>query len=342
MKRLYIIIPIVAVFLAGCQKEPIADFVFTPAQPQVGESVVFTNISGNAETFEWDFNDGTITNIVDPIHTFVAAGTYTVTLKAFNRRGEMSLATTNITVTGNPFSDFDVTTNLPGAGDIVTDLVYVGEQVTFFNYSENALSYLWEFGDGNTATLASPSYSYDNPGTYTVTLNAYGSGSVVDSYSRTIYVSTGLNSTVRITVLSLEDNPEDDYPLEDVEVTLYPTIDDWDNFTNPANASPALTTPFGKVILEGLNNQVYYVDAWSPTHDNEGLGLLENYEDWIATQQLTPNTIHDFVAYVEEKAGKKSISLEKISEKRLPRADRSAKKAITKSIDRENKYSKER
>jgi PKD repeat protein len=47
--------------------------------------------------------------------------------------------------------------------------------VQFFNESSNAITYLWEFGDGNTSVLENPSYTYANPGTYTVTLNAYSS-----------------------------------------------------------------------------------------------------------------------------------------------------------------------
>lgn len=42
--------------------------------------------------------------------------------------------------------------------------------VNFSDSSQNALSWQWAFGDGNTDTVASPQHSYTTPGTYTVQL----------------------------------------------------------------------------------------------------------------------------------------------------------------------------
>ncbi len=43
-------------------------------------TVTFTNTSINAETYEWDFGDGTTDNSATPIHTYTEQGTYTVSL----------------------------------------------------------------------------------------------------------------------------------------------------------------------------------------------------------------------------------------------------------------------
>ena len=45
---------------------------------------------------------------------------------------------------------------------------------TFQNNSQGAATYKWTFGDGATATIASPTHTYAKEGTYTVTLRAYG------------------------------------------------------------------------------------------------------------------------------------------------------------------------
>lgn len=42
------------------------------------------------------------------------------------------------------------------------------------NNSENAVSYLWDFGDGETSTEFEPEHVYAEPGTYTLTLEAIG------------------------------------------------------------------------------------------------------------------------------------------------------------------------
>ncbi len=48
--------------------------------------------------------------------------------------------------------------------------------VAFENSSTDATSYAWDFGDGETATDESPSHTYSDYGTYTVTLEATGPG----------------------------------------------------------------------------------------------------------------------------------------------------------------------
>ncbi len=48
--------------------------------------------------------------------------------------------------------------------------------MAFINTSVNGLSYLWDFGDGNTSTELNPVHEYTEPGNYTVTLKADGDG----------------------------------------------------------------------------------------------------------------------------------------------------------------------
>jgi PKD repeat protein len=49
-------------------------------------------------------------------------------------------------------------------------------EVTFSNFSQNATSYSWNFGDGNTSTQENPVHTYEEGGTYSVTLTATGAG----------------------------------------------------------------------------------------------------------------------------------------------------------------------
>ena len=59
--------------------------------------------------------------------------------------------------------------------------------VTFTNLSTGATNYAWAFGDGNVSTLANPTNTYTNAGTYSVTLTAVGPGGT-NQLTRTNYI----------------------------------------------------------------------------------------------------------------------------------------------------------
>ncbi|MBW6490159.1 MAG: PKD domain-containing protein [Lentimicrobium sp.] len=61
-------------------------------------------------------------------------------------------------------------------------------EVTFTNYSQNATSYEWNFGDGQTSTVESPVHTFAAPGTFTVVLTAKNSANVSATYSATIEI----------------------------------------------------------------------------------------------------------------------------------------------------------
>lgn len=58
----------------------------------------FTNSSTSADTYAWDFGDGNISTDVNPVHTYAADGSYTVTLNASNSFGGADTETKVITV----------------------------------------------------------------------------------------------------------------------------------------------------------------------------------------------------------------------------------------------------
>lgn len=72
-------------------KNPKADF---RAVENDGNYYDFKNLSKNAETFEWDFGDGTTSNEFEPIHRFKSIGDFLVTLRAESNKCVDENATT--------------------------------------------------------------------------------------------------------------------------------------------------------------------------------------------------------------------------------------------------------
>lgn len=52
----------------------------------------------------------------------------------------------------------------------------VDEDITFTNQSENATSYVWDFGDGKSSTDESPIHAFSTAGTFTVNLTVTNKG----------------------------------------------------------------------------------------------------------------------------------------------------------------------
>lgn len=77
--------------------------------------------------------------------------------------------------------------------------------VLFTNQSQNADSYYWDFGDGNTSTLENPSHSYTH-GVYQVTLIATQCGQS-DTLIKTVNVIIGSTDEIGIDQLNIYPNP---------------------------------------------------------------------------------------------------------------------------------------
>ncbi len=76
----------------------------------------------------------------------------------------------------------------PSAGfDAVQSEVNFLEYV-FTNSSTNAISYVWDFGDGNTSTEESPTHVYAEAAEYTVTLTATNESNLSTDLSKTINI----------------------------------------------------------------------------------------------------------------------------------------------------------
>ena len=148
-----------------------------PATAQVGRSVTFgaTVNEGEADrplNYQWDFGNGKAGSGLTPTHTYDRPGTYTVAFSASNEAGNVrELMTVKVTPPPSPSS---MSEEARIASIAVTPSPAVaGTPVEFESAVEggSAPSYEWRFGDGTTATGASATHTYENPGRYTARLN---------------------------------------------------------------------------------------------------------------------------------------------------------------------------
>ncbi len=72
---------ILALLISACGK-PIADFTYSGADKPAPAEVDFENKSKKAESYEWDFGDGTKSSEASPKHKYASSGNYTVKLTA--------------------------------------------------------------------------------------------------------------------------------------------------------------------------------------------------------------------------------------------------------------------
>jgi PKD repeat protein len=162
---------------------PQADFDFTPAGLQVN----FVDRSmGVPTSWSWSFGDGGTSTQQNPIHTYAAAGTFTVTLKATNAGGSNSASKVVAVTAGTaPVAKFAFTVN--------------GNQVNFVDQSTGSpTSWNWNFGDSSaTDSSQNPVHTYLGPGAYTVTLKATN--------------AAGANSTSQVVTIAAGTAPKADF-----------------------------------------------------------------------------------------------------------------------------------
>lgn len=136
--------------------------------------VQFYNSTLDATTYLWDFGDGRQSHETSPAHIYQTPGTYKVQLTATGPGGTTVADDLVVTVYQNPTALFEV----------IPKVIYLpGERPVFINRSENAVSYLWNFGDGNSSTDFAPSHQYSEPGLYSIALTTTSDMGCEDTYT---------------------------------------------------------------------------------------------------------------------------------------------------------------
>jgi len=108
----------IIIYITSTISTPITNFTATPMNGTTPLTVIFTDTSTNTPTsWIWNFGDGNTTNatVQNPVHTYLTAGTYTVSLYATNSRGSNTTIITNFITATKPILP------LPGMSQPPTD-----------------------------------------------------------------------------------------------------------------------------------------------------------------------------------------------------------------------------
>jgi len=147
---------------------PIANFTSDVTEGEVPLTVNFNDTSQYATGgITWNFGDGNANETGSTVtHEYITPGTYSVTLTASNGF-ETNTTTGKIVAQQLPVAWFSAS-YLKGQAPL---------NVVFTDYSENAVTWSWNFGDGSVSNAQNPTHIYSQVGTYDATLkvtNEYG------------------------------------------------------------------------------------------------------------------------------------------------------------------------
>lgn len=230
---------------------PVASFMANPTVqtfPNTAVALANTTSLGNWD-YVWSYGDGDTSYLsIPPNHTYPTWGDYTIHLEVSGEHCTDTISQLIQIIPPVPVASFN------GSGSGCRPVT-----VQFVNSSIYASNYTWNFGDGGFSSQEHPSYTYYNPGIYTVTLTATGDGGQ-DIQTQTqiveVYEIPTAFFTVNPSQVFLPDEPILAYNLSNFAATY-----EWDfgDGTTSTEVSPQHTyTDVGfydiQLIATSINN----------------------------------------------------------------------------------------
>ena len=168
-------------------KSPFASFTKSTQTAHLNEAVTFnaaesSDPDGTIVSYHWDFGDGSTANGVEANHAYSEYGVYLVTLTVTDNDGLTDSASAIVVVVNRePVATF---TSTPETAE--TDETVTFDAAGSYDPDGTLVSYVWDFGDGNTASGVTVDHAYTQDGTYLVTLTVTDN----DGYNDSVYAVT--------------------------------------------------------------------------------------------------------------------------------------------------------
>ena len=165
-------------------KPPIA--IFTVASTCTNKYFkIFTDKSIGADSWNWNFGDGTTSTLQNPTHTYSSVGTFTVTLTVFNLTTGCDYTKTTQIRVANEMAMFSAS-----ALELCrnTSTIFTA---TSIQGTPAIVSFEWNFGDGSLDTGNNITHTYIQKGLYTVSLKITDINGCTDSIVKNNYIKVG-------------------------------------------------------------------------------------------------------------------------------------------------------
>ena len=166
--------------------EPIAGFNMPNDTGCEPFEVQFDNITIGKADYVWDFGDGAASTLRSPSHLYEKAGVYKVTLTAIGKYRTDNVEKT-VTVLPSPEASFTVSS---------AQLYVPNAEAHFFNETDKAVSYYWDFGDGHSSTDKDPVHTYYEDGEYDITYIVVDENGCADTLKYENYIHVGKGSFI--------------------------------------------------------------------------------------------------------------------------------------------------
>ncbi|MGI9551831.1 MAG: malectin domain-containing carbohydrate-binding protein [Aurantibacter sp.] len=158
---------------------------------------------GGSLTYQWTQESGpgmaTLAGdtTLDLAVSDLVAGDYVFRLTVTDDENETGFDEVTVTVTpeGGNMPPVAVAEAAPLTGAAPLEVTFTGSNST----DDVAITtYAWDFGDGGTSTEADPVYTYNAPGTYTVTLTVTDAGGLTSTATLSITVTDGTSGEIEV------------------------------------------------------------------------------------------------------------------------------------------------
>ena len=127
-------------------------------------------------TWFWDFGDGSQSTTQNPLHAYTTAGNFTVNLKVTNDKGCYAVLAKPSYIKVSPGVQAAFSNSQPAVCQPPFNISFTNSST-----GTGTITWLWDFGDGNTSTVQNPAHVYTTPGNYTVSLAATSSNGCSDT-----------------------------------------------------------------------------------------------------------------------------------------------------------------